>query len=211
MMPAFSPDGKSIAFATPVGRIAKNILVVPASGGPERMVAEMDGDVWPIRWISKDSIYFGMSFGEIKDVGKNGIYRISVSGGVPKFVMRTGDWGTEPGLSPDGRFILAADSTWDSVVVATAAGKRVHAYEMGNGEPTPDTWLTATRAVGWRQTVPRVVHVVNFADGKDRVVSDSSAPYSDRSGRPTAVKSHRCNSARRQSGSPMRTAARVVR
>lgn len=179
VVPTFSPDGKSIAFAAATGRTARNLVVVPVRGGPERTLAETEGDIVPIRWIDKDSIDFGLSFTDRKDASKHGVYRVGLTGGAPKLVVRTGGWGAGPGLSPDGRFIIASDSTWDSLVVVTPAGKRFGGYEPDDGNMWPDVWLTGTHAVGARPGSLNVLHFVNLRDGKDRVVSDTGASYMD--------------------------------
>ena len=171
--PTFSPDGKSIAFATPTNRTATNIIVIAATGGPERIVAETQGDVWPIVWTKPDSLYFGLSFQGTQDESKSGVYRVSVRGGTPQFVLRTASWGAYPGLSPDGRYVLANDSTWDSVIVATTAGKRLYSYPTEAGDPTPDYWLAGGKAVGSRGGATRAVHVVDLATAKERAVTDS--------------------------------------
>jgi Tol biopolymer transport system component len=178
-VPTFSPDGKSIAFAAATGRTARNLVVVPVSGGPERTLAETEGDIVPIRWIDKDSIDFGLSFTDRKDASKHGVYRVALSGGAPRLVVRTGGWGAGPGRSPDGRFIVASDSTWDSLVVVTPGGKRLGGYEPEDGNMWPDVWSSGSHAVGARPGSLNVLHFVNLRDGKDRVVSDTGASYMD--------------------------------
>jgi len=172
--PAFSPDGRSIAFATPTSPTAKNLMVVPANGGPERIVTETQGDVWPIAWQSTDTITFGGAFDEKDRQSKNGVYRVSAAGGTPQFVVRTADWGASPGLSPDGRFVLAFDSTWDSVMVATPTGKRLASYAVRPGEATADVWSGNQAGIGWRDRVIRAAHVVGLAGEKDRIVEDAT-------------------------------------
>jgi dipeptidyl aminopeptidase/acylaminoacyl peptidase len=172
--PAFSPDGKSIAFATPTSRSAKNLIVIPVNGGPERVVAETQGDIWPIVWQKADTITFGGSFDSKEQQSKNGIYRVNASGGTPEAILRTADWGGYPGLSPDGRYLLAWEPTWDSVIVTTAAGKRVSVYKAVPGEVTPDVWATSVKAVGWRNKPVRAMHVVDLAGEQDRIIGDSA-------------------------------------
>ena len=169
--PAFSPDGKSIAFATPTSRTAKNLVVIPANGGPERIVAKTQGDIWPITWTKTDSLHFGLSLE--KNAPGSGLYRASAAGGEPQLVRRTAAWGAYPGLSPDGRYIVVYDSTWDSVVVATSSGERLHAYFDEPGEPAAYIWSTAGKGISseWRTT--RVVNVVDLASGRERSVSDT--------------------------------------
>jgi len=183
--PTFSPDGKSIAFATRTGRTAGNLVVVPVNGGPEKVVAAMQGHVWPIVWTKADSMYFGVS-----TQGKGGVYRVSVSNGQPEFVLRTAGWGAYPGLSPDGRFIVAYDSTWDSVMVATASGKRLHAYFDEEPDPAAEIWSTRRRGVGSHGTTISAVRVVDLVGAKERSVGDSAdfqAPVWSPEGRRVAV------------------------
>jgi Tol biopolymer transport system component len=172
--PAFSPDGRWIAFATPTSRTAKNLIVVPANGGPERIVTETQGDVWPIEWVRSDSIYFGISFQEKENALRNGVYRVSAAGGKPQLVLRTVAWGGYPGLSPDGRLLLGYGSTWDTVIVASAAGKRLQAYSPNPEYITPGVWSTGGKAVGSRASKIRVVRVVDLDNGEVRTVSDTA-------------------------------------
>jgi len=174
--PTFSPDGRSIAFSTATTRPGtnSNLVVIPVNGGPERVVAETQGDIWPITWRQPDSIYFGLSFGDKENLSKSGVYRVGITGGKPQFVIRTAEWGGYPGLSKDGRFILGYDSTWDSVIVATPSGRQVFAYEATAGLPTPDVWSVGGTTVGSNPEIIRAARVLSLADGHERAVSDSS-------------------------------------
>jgi Tol biopolymer transport system component len=173
---AFSPDGKSIAFATPTAasKTSMNVVVVPANGGPERVIAENQGDIWPIMWYKPDSISYGSSFDETKTSLKSGLFRVGVSGGKPQFVMRTAAWGNLPGLSRDGRFIAAADPTWDSIIVATASGKRLSVYVPDHGEGTPDVWSVGSTSIGWRSRATRALHVVDLTGEQERTIGDTA-------------------------------------
>ena len=173
--PVFSPDGRSIAFATPTSAGAQSIAVVPVNGGPERIVAETRGEIWPLQWVKTDTLYFGLSFGSKADFAKNGMYRVAVSGGTPQFIARTADWGQWPGSTPDGRFIVSYDSTWDSVLVLNASGKRLHAYKPSDREVTADVWFGNARAIGWKGHWISAVRAIDLATGKERVLSDTSA------------------------------------
>jgi Tol biopolymer transport system component len=170
----FSPDGKWIAFGTPTGPGTQALVVVPTNGGPERVVAETQGDISPIIWQKSDSLCFGLSSDAKENRSKNGFYRVGVSGGKPQFVLRTATWGPYPGLSPDGRFILAFDTTWDSVLIATAAGKRISAYKPAPGEVTPSGWSADGNAVGYRRLMIRAVHAVDLSSGRERAIADSA-------------------------------------
>jgi hypothetical protein len=114
------------------------------------------------QWQKSDSLYFGLSSDEKENRSKNGFYRVGVSGGKPQFVLRTATWGPYPGLSPDGRFIFAFDTTWDSVLVATAAGKRVDAYKPGPGEVHAGGWSADGKHL-FRRVTRRSVNILDLA------------------------------------------------
>lgn len=169
---AFSPDGQWIAFGSPTSRTTTNLIVMPANGGPERVVAETQGDVSPIEWPNPDSIYFGLSFGEKENAAKNGVYRVSASGGKPQLVLQTVAWGNYPGVSPDRRLIVSYDSTWDTVFVSAASGRRLQVYTAG--EVTPEVWSARGKAVGSRARIMRILRVADLSNGTIRDVSDSA-------------------------------------
>jgi Tol biopolymer transport system component len=178
--PAFSPDGKFIAFgARPLPqKSSENLVVVPVNGGPERTLVNTGGDIWPTRWLA-GGIYYGLSFDEPKDAGKNGVYRIDPNGGAASMLRRTADWGGYPGISPDARSLVTWDSTWDSVVVSSPAGKRISSYVPEEGEPSADVMTSATRGLGWKVSMPRSVQITSLADGSTRPLIDSAFTYGD--------------------------------
>lgn len=172
--PAFAPDGKSIAFATPTSRTSKNLVVIPANGGPERIVAQTQGDVWPIVWTKTDSMYFGISFYAREDASKNGVYRVSADGGKPQLVLHTGSWGNYPGLSPDGHLIVGYVPTWDTVIVASASGKRLQSYTVNDAFATPDVWSSRGRAVGSLTRKMHATRIVDLEGERQRIVGDTA-------------------------------------
>ena len=173
--PAFSPDGRSIAFDVEASPGVENLVVVPVTGGPERTLARTWGDIWPLTWLA-DGIYFGLSSNDAKHWAKNGLYRLDTSGGSPRRIAHTAEWGAFPGISPLGNVVIYADSTWDSVVVATPSGKRLASYTPSD-EGLPDIWLDATHGVRARSVWPRSVEIMSLAGGTSRVVSDSAQTY----------------------------------
>ncbi len=103
--PAWSPDGKQIAFTTeeivdPVSRQSDSTLhIVDASGGPPRKV--VDGDAVQASWSpSGERIVYWSNAG-----GQRDIYTVAAAGGtrVPVTQDVAIDW--SPVWSPDGRFI----------------------------------------------------------------------------------------------------------
>ena len=103
--PAWSPDGKQIAFATeeigdPASRLGESTLhIVASAGGSPRKV--VDGDaVQPSFSPSGQRIVYWSNTG-----GQRDIYTVDAAGGTPVAVTNDGaiDW--SPVWSPDGRFI----------------------------------------------------------------------------------------------------------
>jgi Tol biopolymer transport system component len=172
---SISPDSRWIAFATGVPNEANDLVVAPAAGGPERIVAAKQGSIWPMRWTPDGKwIYYGSSEETTKRGAVNAMMRVAVDGGKPERVLNTADWGAYPGLSPDGRSLLTWSTSWDTIVVSTPAGKRVSEYRVPAGAPTPDLWIDGTRALGSTNNAPSQVHVLSLADGAKRFVSDSA-------------------------------------
>jgi serine/threonine protein kinase len=103
--PAWSPDGKQIAFATeeigePASRLGDSTLYIVASaGGSPRKVVNGDA-VQPSFSPSGQRIVYWSNIG-----GQRDIYTVDAAGGTPVAVTNDGaiDW--SPVWSPDGRFI----------------------------------------------------------------------------------------------------------
>ena len=113
-MPAFSPDGRRIAFRSE--RDGGGIFVIPAFGGPARRVATFGyNPAW-----SPDGRALAVATEEMtdpsqKDVGSQ-IWRIDLATGQAKLLSR--EDGVQPSWSPNGRRI----AYWG---VPTGTGKRV--------------------------------------------------------------------------------------
>lgn len=178
---AISPDGRLLAFRAAVNGLKEdNLVVMPVTGGPERILARTNGAVWPIHWSPDSrSIYYGYSPVKETATDKNGIYAVPAAGGELRLVVRTADWGQIPGLSPDGKLLMFWDPSWDSVFVQTIDGKRLAAWKPGEGEKIPDHWENGYKAFGSSSAHPTVISVYSAANGTTRVVTDSADQYSD--------------------------------
>jgi Tol biopolymer transport system component len=104
--PAWSPDGKFIAYATeevndPSSRKGgSSLYVVAASGGTPRKIADVDDGVQPSWSSSGDRLVYWSNIG-----GRRDIVTIAVSGGARAAVTSDAaiDWA--PVWSPDGRYV----------------------------------------------------------------------------------------------------------
>lgn len=177
--PAFSSDGRFIAFAARSKTPEEQLVIVPVSGGPERVLLQTGGafSIWPIVWSPDgQSIMYGASETPWTPQLRNAIYRIPVAGGTPQRILPTADWGGYPGLSADGRVIAAWTTGWDSIVVATSSGRRIGTYSPERGED-PEGWISGTRA--WsRGTETRTAITIHPLDGgPPRIISDTGTHY----------------------------------
>ena len=79
--PSWSPDGKSIAFTAQHENGGNGLFIVPALGGPERMLAELEGDWRTADW-SPDGKWIAVSQGSSSRViPGGGVILLSVPGG----------------------------------------------------------------------------------------------------------------------------------
>lgn len=109
--PAWSPDGRQIAFLRrqPSGKWV--LAVIPALGGPERIVAEAPGFQAGITWSSDGRALVVAQRGTGERV--SALCRVSIATGdvkplvrPPSELMMLGD--SSPALSPDGRTLVFA-------------------------------------------------------------------------------------------------------
>ena len=131
--PAFSPDGRSIAFYAVADQTIKKM---PVSGGAGFTICPADTPTG-ISW-GPDGIVFGQ--------GRKGIMRVSPNGGTPEVIVRVkdGEMAHGPHVLPDGQhvlFTLAASNVggysdkWDKahiVVQSLKSGERKTLIEGGS-------------------------------------------------------------------------------
>ena len=125
--PRLSPDGRSIAFdgyGAP-GPKGDHLVVVPTSGGPERVVASPKVGIDNIRWTPDGkALYFGAGPARGHFDEPTMIQRVSIAGGDPVVVARgNSSW---PGLSPDGKLLAFRDTGLSRrVVITDTLGRRI--------------------------------------------------------------------------------------
>lgn len=99
--PAFSPDGRRIAFTVipATDTVAPRVAVMPADGGPERVVYQDVGWAQQLAWSPDgDWIYFRLRRG--RPSPDRTVVRVSPETGRAEDVAEVGDF---VGISPDGR------------------------------------------------------------------------------------------------------------
>lgn len=96
--PAFSPDGKKIAFIRATENYVRDIYVMDAAGGEPRRVTNDNRYVNGIAWTGDShSIVFASDRG-----GKFSLWRVSLRGGEPERLSVGGDGAFAPAISPRG-------------------------------------------------------------------------------------------------------------
>ena len=170
--PIASPDGKSIAFAKDDDHV-QVVAVVPANGGPERVLARGTGGVNPFAWSADGQwIYYDAATPHGSGFS---IYRVSTSGKNELLIEKSDGM---PSLSPDGRYIVY-NLTRDTATIATADGRLVAKIRIADAASgvlakTPH-WLPGSEAVVFTTTRRgAAVTAVSLGDGRSRVLGDSS-------------------------------------
>ena len=97
LLPMFAPDGQSIAFFR-----AGALNRIPLTGGAAATIANNDGAPCGASW-GADGLVFASYFD-----GRNGIWRVSPSGGAPELLVEAGrdEDLCSPHLLPGGRTVL---------------------------------------------------------------------------------------------------------
>ena len=140
--PAFSPDGRWLAFRAPDGKLKK----VAVDGSSVTTICPIDisgTDAAGLTWISDHEIVFGRG---IYSEG-SGLYRVSADGGDPKrFTQLDAASGERLQLSPvaadHGRLILYSST------IASTTDLNIGVIPMATGKPKVFAALKGIRAVG---------------------------------------------------------------
>jgi len=159
-VPSISPDGKFVAFArdddTGVGQ---TIVVVPITGGNERVVTAVPSSAANIRWTPDGkTLFIGVNppvacvpewsclpLNQDLRQPPGTIRRVAVLGGEATIVTTTR--GAAPGLSPDGTTLMFLDAgTTRKWVVANADGTPRETFVLAQAD-TPIGWLQPATVV----------------------------------------------------------------
>ena len=137
--PAFSPDGKEIAFVRAIEGAVRDIYVVSASGGAPRQLTNDRRIVDTLTWTRDSSaILFSSDRG-----GKFALWKISRHGGTPKRLPFGTEDATQPAVSPNNHLLLYTESsaTWSILGIHLHPGSEARArhessfHEPGKADP----------------------------------------------------------------------------
>lgn len=172
-IPAFSPDGGTIAFASDsTGGGPGGIVLVPASGGAERRIGR-GAPVW-LTWSGDGWIYYGLPTTPGRPADR--IERIRPADGAVEVVVRTVD-GAWPGVTPDGSLVAYEAAGGGEDETRTLA--RVGGGAIGEFRVPADVYGEAWTPSGYRLlgavvTTPRALEVVRLDGGGRRRLTDGA-------------------------------------
>ena len=142
MVPAFSPDGRTLAFIRVSSGGVSDIYLVPVGGGePSRLTLDnlyIDG----LAWIADGrEIVFHVGRG-----GDYGLWRISVTGGTPERLAVGGDSDFSPPLSPQGNRLAVSRQRNRLAYVQSALDTNIWRIEIpkSKGRRNPPIKLIAS-------------------------------------------------------------------
>ena len=176
--PAFSPDAQWIAFVTG-NPGARKVVVTPAAGGGERVLAE--GRLFgPIAWSSDAKWIYYPGRATATD-SSDVVYRVSATGGKPE---RVPTMSTLQGRAINATHSLSRDGRYLSVATRPMNGAQVKAIldplgktlgiasmpgDVENGTSSDYDWMPAgPRMLQTRVSRPQTLRSVNLATGGTR-------------------------------------------
>jgi Tol biopolymer transport system component len=168
--PSLSQDGRMLAFARD-DSAGQSLVVLPALGGPERILASFRAGIGRIYWTpDARTLYFSVGAPRDDQASGGTLQRISVNGGAPRVVTPAS--GAVPGLMHDGSALVLTDTGWHVQFVSDTNGRR-----LGTIMPPPlflsRGWLGASTILLSRATNVFRPHIYDLVSGKDRILVDT--------------------------------------
>jgi len=188
-VPSMSPDGQWVAFARDdASGVGQSIVVVPVSGGVERVVVpSVPSSIDHIRWTPDGgSLYFGVNppvacvpdwsclpLAHDESKGPATIRRAAVSGG-PVSVVIAAARQTLPGLSPDGTVVAYGDmSAPRRLAVTDAEGRPLGRFVLGATQ-TVSGWIGGATLLVRSAGNVRRLQLMSLSGGPPRVLFESA-------------------------------------
>jgi Tol biopolymer transport system component/predicted Ser/Thr protein kinase len=142
MVPAFSPDGQTLAFARLSSGRVSDIYLVPIGGGEPRRLTFDNREIDGLAWTPDGrEIVFPSDRG-----GGYGLWRISVTGDTPERLAVGGDNDFSPPLSPQGNRLAMSRQGNRLAYVQSAFDTNIWRIEIpeSKGRSNPPTRLIAS-------------------------------------------------------------------
>ena len=169
--PAFSPDGKTLAFIRSSGLSSEDIYLISAQGGTPRRLTADEGRITSLTWTADGrEIVFPSNRG-----GGSSLWRVPISGGTPERVSVTGQNAYSPAISRQGDRLAYNVSFLDSNIW------RMGTTNAGDRQTSPTRLISSTRQDHSPQISPDGTRIAFVSDrsGSDEIwlcASDGSHP-----------------------------------
>ena len=159
--PAFSPDGRSIAFHR-FSADGGGIHVVAAAGGAPRRVT-LQNSVWlneRLAWLptGRELLFSSDSTGSRDTESRTSLWRVSASGGTPAPVAVGGDSAANPALSPLGNRLAYEQRHQDANIWKIALPQSTRSA------PTPSQLVPSSRDEGAPHVSPDGARIAFLSD-----------------------------------------------
>jgi Tol biopolymer transport system component/DNA-binding winged helix-turn-helix (wHTH) protein len=114
--PAFSPDGKEVAFVRVFSAVVGEVYLVSVAGGEPTRLTHDGGGASNLTWaLNGREIIFSTRYG-----GRTQLHRVSVDGGAPQWLAASGNDAHYPAFSPQGNRLAWTKNTANSDIFRAA-------------------------------------------------------------------------------------------
>ena len=167
--PSFSLDGRWIAFAGNDSGQARHVSIVPATGGPERVLARFPSGFHGIRWSADGRIIYLQ--GPAPGTNAWSILKIRVDGGAPEVIRSQDEWLV--GMTADRRYLLLVPrkqrmAAGDQATVIDTTGREVGHFPLPVGPIMYDAVLGDSALIWLTFTDRRMLELRPVAGGSAR-------------------------------------------
>ncbi len=170
LTPRWSPDYKSIAYVSYVGRNVR-IYIYDVDQGRQRVVLETGAAIFAPRWSPDGrTILFSMATG-----GNTDIYKIAASGGRPTRLTNTPGINVGGSFSPDGsQIVFESDrSGGQQLYVMNADGSGQRRISFGGGRYATPEWSPRGDLIAFTKIAGNFrVGVMNISGGGERLLTN---------------------------------------
>lgn len=173
--PAFSPDGKTLAFIRSGGLTFDDIYLIPIHGGQLRRLTADDRRIYSMAWTANGrEIVFSSNRG-----GSVSLWRVAASGGTPEWVAATGQNAYSPAISRQGNRLAYNVSFLDTNIWRMERSSATDQAAAGR-KNSPTKFISSTRKDDSPQFSPNGKKIVFDSDrsGSEEIwVCDSDGSH----------------------------------